>query len=57
MRRKFVALSAVPALCGLMGVAPAQVVGQDAVKEAVKPIETTIWTWFTPCRAIARSSP
>ena len=41
MRRKFVALSAVPALCGLMAVAPAPVVGQDAVKEAVNPIETS----------------
>lgn len=39
MRRKFVGLSAVPALCGLLAVAPAQVMGQDAVKEAVKPIQ------------------
>lgn len=39
MRTKFVGLSAVPALCGLFAVAPAQVMGQDAVKEAVKPIE------------------
>lgn len=41
MRTRILGLSAVPALCGLLAVAPAQVLGQDAVKEAVKPIEAS----------------
>lgn len=41
MRTKCVGLSAVPALCGLLAVAPSQTLGQEAAKEAVKPIEAS----------------
>lgn len=42
MHGKFVGLSVAPALCGPSVTSSAQVLGQDAAKETVKPIETIV---------------